>query len=428
MGLLIWKDNIKNGIVLFMKSLLFIISGSFAGFCLLLAVYALPVENISLHVKQSETVFEEEGMIPAFLPDILINVNWSNLHSLKALLLNNRITMRDGVTDHLMLANAAYDGDESLLDKTLNVYHYSNDEKSNVESYARYWHGYLVVLKPLLELFTYKQIRIINIIIMAFLSGWLLLEIKKRLGKKELCVFLFALCFFMPFTVPICLQYCTVTYTVLFFSIILFNKYEYFTKHKLWGNFFIFAGMVTSYVDFLTFPLVTLGIPLIFLYLLDELNTGFGIKRMVYYCVMWCEGYLGCWAMKWVLATVIIKENVISDAINQIIFRTSSIDAEATEIGLLYALGKNLLNYSNIVYIALVVPGILFLVTRIVKEKINCWLMLKQRYVLLIIACFPLVWYIVIRNHSWIHDYFTCRSLFITVYAGVSFLYPRIQQ
>ena len=36
-------------------------------------------------------------------------------------------------------------------------------------NYGRYWHGYLAVLKPLLSLFTYEQLRVVNAVWVALL-------------------------------------------------------------------------------------------------------------------------------------------------------------------------------------------------------------------------------------------------------------------
>lgn len=84
----------------------------------------------------------------------------------------------DNWTDSTMLLNAAYAGDESTIDKAMMVYcrrieeknpyeslieEYINGETDTyVNSYGRYWHGYLVFLKPLLCIFNYRNIRQIN--------------------------------------------------------------------------------------------------------------------------------------------------------------------------------------------------------------------------------------------------------------------------
>lgn len=57
----------------------------------------------------------------------------------------------------------------------------NGDAKESFE-YARYWHGDLIFLRPLLLLFDYNQIRIINTIILVLLAIYLLVLVNKKFG------------------------------------------------------------------------------------------------------------------------------------------------------------------------------------------------------------------------------------------------------
>ena len=80
----------------------------------------------------------------------------------------------------------------------------------------------------------------------------------------------------------------------------------------------------------LTWPLVTLGIPLIvYMYITNHKNK---VKTISFASICWGSGYLGLWCLKWGLSSVILQENVFSNAIAQLQLRSSSfINAEATE-------------------------------------------------------------------------------------------------
>ena len=65
------------------------------------------------------------------------------------------------------------------LNDTLN-----NNTKESFE-YARYWHGYLILLRPLLIFFNITQIRIISYVILACLALVLLYKIYKKIDIKE---------------------------------------------------------------------------------------------------------------------------------------------------------------------------------------------------------------------------------------------------
>lgn len=122
------------------------------GFLLLLAVYGLPTAPMEKNLAESAELFLREGSYP--VTDILGT--------------DSRL---DNYTDALMLLTAAYPGDESLTDRALKAYryttaanedptlvitaHYIDGKEVEPVSYERYWHGYLIMLKPLLLLFDY---------------------------------------------------------------------------------------------------------------------------------------------------------------------------------------------------------------------------------------------------------------------------------
>ena len=137
-----------------------IIAASIVGLVLLLLVFLIPIDSIDRNVAASAELLQKEGTYP-----VLSDLFRSKL---------------DNYTDALMLMEAADDSSTSILDRTLNIYnhrvgdyspsesivaHYlEGEEYTETSSYARYWHGYLVVLKPLLTVINYGGIRILNAI------------------------------------------------------------------------------------------------------------------------------------------------------------------------------------------------------------------------------------------------------------------------
>ena len=67
-------------------------------------------------------------------------------------------------------------------------------------------------------------------------------------------------------------------------------------------EFFLIVGILTSYFDFLTYPVVTLGIPLCCYFLLESDRLWNNIKRLTGFSVSWAIGYAGMCAAKWVIA------------------------------------------------------------------------------------------------------------------------------
>ena len=120
-----------------------------AGTLALTAVYCLPVKPIQEHVRVSVDAFLEEGDNPFVLPEY----KGSSL---------------DNTTDAIMLGNAVYQSELPAYQAAMKAGRAELDNEHTqlalkkyldqdlgltLTSYERYWHGYLVVLKPLLLVF-----------------------------------------------------------------------------------------------------------------------------------------------------------------------------------------------------------------------------------------------------------------------------------
>lgn len=78
------------------------------------------------------------------------------------------------------------------------------------------------------------------------------------------------------------------------------------------GLFFMITGMITSYMDFLTTETLTLLVPLLLIIWIDIRNKGHAdVKKILKSVLFWSIGYIGMWLMKWGLAAVILRENVM---------------------------------------------------------------------------------------------------------------------
>lgn len=413
----------------------------FLAFALIVGVFALPTHNMQQNMKESAQTLLDEGVYPTFLDGILIRMRPGNVLDLKTLLLNNRITARDNFTDALMLAQASYDGVEPLLERAMAVYRWSTEDENSFgllqaiinendtqlvrKQYDRYWHGYLVVLKPLLLVFNLSQIRVINLIVLTLLLGYCIFLMHRKISKNYCGCFLFALLFFMPFTIPFCMQYCTATYVLLIALIILFKRYEWLQQEQRLAYFFMIVGMTVVYVDYLTFPLVTFGIPVIFVLLLaPEKNTiKADLLRVFRYGIDWSIGYVGLWASKWILASLIMHQNLIKESLKQVAFRASAISEMGDfKITFFQAIGSNVCNYVNIVYMIVILIGLLAVCHQIKLKNCSLSEVFREYGIYLFIALMPFVWYGLFKNHSYGHGSFTFRCLFITVFAGMVFL------
>ena len=202
------------------------------------------------------------------------------------------------------------------------------------------------------------------------------------------------------------------------------------------GIFFLIIGMLTSYLDFLTAPLITLGMPLVYLILLQQKQYGDeSFYRNIYSIginsFLWGVGYLGNWAAKWGLASIVLRRNVIADGLSQGFSRVGGVEDQTSIPGAiaynLFAIippgieGQDLKWFVVACVVILIILLILFLRFRTSRKTII------SQIPLLVMTCYPYMWYIVMSNHSQIHYIFTYRIQIIAIWAGLMMYIQSIQ-
>lgn len=392
------KYSVKQAISVFLKYAKIFFILLIAAVTLLTAVFLIPDSMVAEHRELSRQVIlspDGEGAIPrGYFSDEAAAI--------------------DNLTDEIML----------LL--TTNTEHNAFKAALYCCSYARYWQGYLVFLRPALVLMNYRQIRYVNMFVFYALVCLVFSLMHKRFGLRSALAFIGALTGIYIFVIPVCLQFFSVFAILLVFSTVILTRYEHIGREKMRVLFFI-AGCVTSFLDFLTAPLLTLGIPLI-LYICCEMDAHpersgrEHLKNIIVCSIVWGLGYGLFWAAKWVLGTVFLDINVIQDAGAQAALRMFG-DAEHP-YKLLSALRRNTdrMFLSQGMTLALPALALLLGLTAIAaafrKKDGAC----AKQAPMLLIALYPYVWYTVLQNHSYILHMYTYRSQMITVLAVLLFL------
>lgn len=407
-----------------LKSIIVFLLAVAGGFLLICAVYLLPTERTCLHVRESGETLGQEGDYYLLLP-------------------KDGHTRLDNFTDAIMLLTSSYNGEESIIDKAINNYRIyvkkqpkavscqncglPIDEKyKQVYSYSRYWHGYMVVLKPLLLFLNLDEIRQLNL----FVILTEMLIIGTLMYRRKIAIYLIpfalAIAFLNPITVSASLQNSTSFHVMMTAIILLLSLWDkkYFQQHLY--LFFLCTGMITSYVDFLTYPVVTLGFPLIIYFILNDCRKiSEGIRRLLQYSVLWCVGYGGMWASKWILATVLTGQNHVQDGISKIVSRSGSDIGNGLNATLIDVYQAQLDYFSqsilrHILLVLLIAEICILVIKRIRPEK---W---KTSLILICVTLYPFIWYGCVKNHSTIHCMFTYRGLSVFIMGTTSFLLPNI--
>lgn len=312
--------------------------------------------------------------------------------------------------------NGVFNGDAY---QTLELYDTVNEnELYESFEYPRYWHGYLIFLRPLLTTFNYEQITIISFITFAVLliSASYLLTKKKGLlyGIALIVSFIFtdALAVTKSINEIICFN------LALIFSIFIMLKEE---KSNLPLYFFIF-GSITNFLDFLTNPILTYGVPILIYFILEVKNQEISFKDMfltfLKTSILWALGYLLTWFSKWLLTDIILKRGVIENAINQVKYRTynEGIKLEDFVFRMKYWLKEETINFM------ICFGAIINIVNLFTKKYIERTCEHKNIGISIIIpiitGIIPIVWYAVLMQHSYIHYFFTYRNILITFFSA----------
>ena len=104
-----------------------------------------------------------------------------------------------------------------------------------------------------------------------------------------------------PMTIPCSMQFSSCFYISTFALIGLLWKYEKLEEKNAIPIYFCGIGMLTSYMDFLTYPVVTFGLPMIIVVVLAQEGILEKLKKIIVCGISWCVGYAGMWGGKWLI-------------------------------------------------------------------------------------------------------------------------------
>ena len=402
------------------KSVGLILGASIIGMLLLWAVYILPTDSMVENVIKSETFLKEQDDSEY----ILSEEYWKATdRGTNIIILHEVIYPNTGnaFQDALLAPTANYSANwaadwADVLMKYAKEQCYGEDD---YVTYARYWHGYLVLLKPLFMFLQLEHIYMLNAIVLTALVACVLLLIKRRLGMYWVA-YLFTIAMMHPFNIVQSFQLSSVFYALNITLLLLLIK-EW--KESQIFYIFVMDGILIAFLDFLTYPYVALAIPMLTYYLLNKQSSlKDDIIIAVKNALAFVMGYVGMWGMKWVFATAFTYENVILNALDSVFHRIGITDASAKDevflsVSTVDALKRNisqLFNEQNMIIlgIMLVVLGISMIVyRRTLRVEVN------HAIVCAVMAVSPLAWIILLTNHCSLHPHLEWRTLSISVFS-----------
>ena len=403
---------------------------------LLFVTGLIPQKAIEDSCRESAEYFKEHDLFP-FLVDGQFN------------------TITENYGDCVVVNIMYHISDDKTMESLLKVYYY-NPEQESVEvslwdslqeekepnvGYFRYWHGEMVLMRPL---FTFTGIEgtrcILSGILILLTIGNAFLLWRQRAKALAICYLLgnlivqFWVCFFSIGHMTMFL----LMNIVAAITIGMFKRRKNTTSlyHKIY-LLMAASGVYTCFFDFLTTETLTITVPLLMLLILryeaGELdNFGKEVKRFLICGTLWLISYGSMFLLKWLLAAGILGRQAFFSAMQlareriggEVRIGNSNLHPVASDaqrfLGALWRNMGSLFPFRNKMSMSAAVAcflGVIFVCFAVVYMFRWKNFSMKMILLCLLLGMVPYLRYIVLENHSYIHYFFTYRAQLITVIA-----------
>ena len=410
-----------------------------AGICILLLFLTgmIPKTAIEESIRESADYFYQEELFP-YLAENQFNTRQDNYADS---ILVNIIYHIDQDELPLSLIRASYYNPKTE-NVNVSLWEAVQEEKEANVEYFRYWHGSMVLLRPL---FLFTSITGARLLLGICLLGLTILTAIAvfRQGEKVL-----ALCYLLGNLVvqtwmcAFCIEYIT-TFLVMnaaaLCTLFLYNRWGQ-DQEKLNEKFNMLlaaSGVVTCFVDFLTTETLTITVPLLILTILrfgdnrlEELKTE--VKKMVENGLVWGLSYASMFGLKWIISAVALGPQAFTTALSsagerisgEIISAGDGWEAQVSGLDRLFgALARNQgslfpfrgemkLGMAILLFWGVIFTG--FALIYLFRDKLFSG---KMICLCLIQALVPYLRYVLLANHAYLHYFFTYRAQLVTVMA-----------
>ena len=302
---------LKTGV----KSLVITIVITIVNCILLILSFYLPTSAMRQHVADSAPMVVLEELYPRWnWQYTTTQVDGQSEYDLFGMAINEDA---EGTAIEKAMFMWYPDGENLPRDEGVAEYAKKTDMHYDQRPYTRYWNGSVMFLKVLLLFFTACDVLMINFMLeISILMAIIWLMAKKGLDRF-LVPFIATMIFVNPFTMAISVKY-SAEYIPMLLAIVvilMFNdRIDKITGG--WNMLFAVVGAITAFLSMMSFPGITLGIPLLMLiWVHNEKNI---TKTVIVNSIYWVGAYAVAWSMKWIIGTIATDYDFLEDAISQI--------------------------------------------------------------------------------------------------------------
>lgn len=387
----------------------------------------LPQDRIYENIQKSSVQFELEGEYPYVLDawDVTFRLDAFS----ESLILNHSYFMDTRSSPVSILTNPAYRNGEHPVQCLMEAAR-ERDTRAN-SSRSRYWMGFRALVRPLLCLYPYQDIRsVISIAFFSLLFAAMLCLRREAGSLMAMGLGLTALAM-NPVVVSTSLQYscCFLIALSGIIAVCLLKR-----KPMALNGLFLVLGQLTQYFDFYTTPLITWGLPFVALLAIRRAgekppSIAEGLRLLLSSIGMWAGGYVGMWVLKMILTTCFTEENGFA-VIQSFLYYTGLGDAGEEQVfsigDALFLCVKNVFTNTNrmaLLLCVIVLGG--YHIARVRKEE--ALLADGGIWIYAVVACLPVLWIACSKQASGRHSYFQYRTLAASVFAAFAFMIQAVR-
>ncbi|WP_022763513.1 hypothetical protein [Butyrivibrio sp. AD3002] len=331
-----------------------------------------------------------------------------------------------------------------------------NDAEAPNMEYGRYWHGSLVLIRPLLLIMPIDKIRILCGITICTIQLVIIVMLIRRKNIAFACCYLIAFILIHPWMLFTSLEYGTAFLAASVASLVMVLGQDRSTARLM--AFFAITGVITCFVDFLTTETLTFTMPML-LFLANkaqkEKNESPINRRnakkdqtvgkikvncmlVIYSGLCWFAGYLGMFVMKIILLTVVAGKDTMITSLQEGLFRLggdvrkSNVSSSQTvdfarrlsgaiwhNLACLYPTHAGVMEAGGV----WLTTGLILIAGLILVYLLHDRIELQIVIPMVMIALVPFMRFLVLSNHSYVHFFITYRVLMTTIAVYLFFVY-----
>lgn len=410
--------KLKRYVCVFLTTLLLCIAVLYA------AAY-LPQKSIDRNVKKSAEIMVKEGLYPTYF-DYSYGTrldNWTDA----IMLMESKAMSKDYLDAVWTNPRFTFHGSEPVdaLHRYVNMdsSEYDQYDKAGVfYFYSRYWMGFRATLRLLLSFFDYYQLKRYLAFTFFALFAALISSISRR--TKGMIGFLFAVSILLvrPYIICASLQF-SCCFLIAFLGMLLVPWVD--RKPEREGLFFMEIGMLTMFFDFYTTPILTFGLPMGYLMVLRAMRReNLSLRNLFQNFAIWLTSYGLMWISKLALTSLLTPIKEIERGLSSFLSwigvggyhnKGGIYDLSETFIRLWKVLTAADKQGRWMTCASLAILMIL-LIGAVLCKKVD-WQRSGQNLALLILALFPIAWFVITSEPVRVHFWFQYRTVALTYWA-----------